>query len=321
MSLGRIPKRSKATKSTSEEGGVEMADLREREQSSMLAALFSPINGASVYNMRVEGDKARLARDLWVGNFEASMAGLREANKEFVEVLRAQISNSSKQTERSLLADERHIDGILLDACRAQNQFRVPLVAAATSLLGEVNKTAREVHDASALYHMGTTMSEKWTEDFCVLAMTVRPPPAYVILAGVVVCCFDNLSMQIDYKSYASQGEVGRRLDMTNWFSCPLPRSLAPTLDATAIRRSACLDRASHPPNPSACSQAVEQLSLSLSLSLPLTFDYAAMTHCCHLARAALRVLLTSSSLTSSSLTCTHPPTHPPTQVLLTFAH
>ena len=73
-----------------------MADLREREQSSMLAALFSPINGASVYNMRVEGDKARLARDLWVGNFEASMAGLREANKEFVEVLRAQISNTAR---------------------------------------------------------------------------------------------------------------------------------------------------------------------------------------------------------------------------------
>ena len=244
MSLAQKKKRSKAAESRSEEDGIELTDLRELEESRKLAAaLFSPINSASVYNMRMEGDKVRLAHDLWVGDLEASMAGLREANPELVSVLRAQISNTSKLTARGQLADERHIDGILLDVCRAQNSFKVPLIAAATSLLGEVNATAREVHDASALYHLGTTMSEKWTGDFCDLAMTVRPPPEYEILPDVVVCCFDNLSMQIDYKSYASGGEVGRKLDMTNWFSCSLPRSLAPTLDAAATGAPDCLER------------------------------------------------------------------------------
>jgi hypothetical protein len=81
---------------------------------------------------------------------------------------------------------------------------------------------------------MGTTMSEKWTDEFCCMAMRHRPPPDYEVVPGIVACCFDNLSMQIDYKSYASEGEVGRRLDMTNWFSCCIPRSLAPTLDAAA---------------------------------------------------------------------------------------
>jgi hypothetical protein len=241
MRLGRVAKRSKAAESrgkggdNSAEDGIEMADLRELEQArSLQAALFSPINSKSVYNMRVKGDKERLARDLWTADFEASMAGLREANPELLAVLRAQISNKSDATAYGLLADERHLDGVLLDLCRAQNAFAVPLIAAATSLLGEVNKTAREVHDASAMFHMGTTMSEKWTGDFCSLAMSMRPPPPYEIIPDVVVCVFDNLSMQIDYKSYASDGEVGRRLDMTNWFSCRIPRSLAPTFDAAA---------------------------------------------------------------------------------------
>ena len=242
LPLARVPKRSKAAErgaSGSADGaddeGIELADFCELERSrALIGALYSPINSSSVYNMMHEGDKARLAADLWTGDFGKSMAGVREANQEFVSVLRAQITNSTRPTAQGLLADERHIDGILLDVVRSQNCFCVPLVAAATSLLGEVNKTAREVHDASAVFHMGTTMSEKWTEDFCCLSMRHRPPPDYETLPGVVVCCFDNLSMQIDYKSYASEGEVGRRLDMTNWFSCPLPRSLAPTLDAAA---------------------------------------------------------------------------------------
>jgi hypothetical protein len=53
---------------------------------------------------------------------------------------------------------------------------------------------------------------------------------------GVVVACFDNLTMNVDYSSYVHEGESGYKLDMTNWFSTPIPRWLACTqFDAKQI--------------------------------------------------------------------------------------
>ena len=79
--------------------GIEMADLSvlnslviERE------ALYSSIKAAGVYNMRLAGEKERLARDLWAGDFSASMHELRNANPELVAVLHTQISNKSDVT-------------------------------------------------------------------------------------------------------------------------------------------------------------------------------------------------------------------------------
>ena len=67
------------------------------------------------------------------------------------------------------------------------------------------------------------------------VASACRPAMAEETIPGVVCCCFDNLSMKIDYSSYSSEGETGRLLDMTNWFSTRLPVLLAPGFDAHAI--------------------------------------------------------------------------------------
>lgn len=76
--------------------------------------------------------------------------------------------------------------------------------------------------------------AENWVISFLPVAMAQRPPPDFETILGVAVCCFDNLSMSIDYKSYSSQGETGRKLGMTTWFSTLLPRHLAPLFDALA---------------------------------------------------------------------------------------
>ena len=144
-------------------------------------------------------------------------------------------------TEHSLLTSERLIDGILLDTCRAQNMFKIPLTTAGLSIMGECNKIAREYHDATSALHRGAATSESWvtgagqTPGILSIAMAQRPGPEWEAIVDVVVCCFDNLSMKIDYKSYCSEGETGRKLDMTTWFSTRLPQYLAPTLDAAAI--------------------------------------------------------------------------------------
>ena len=62
----------------------------------------------------------------------------------------------------------------------------------------------------------------------------MRPRPEMPTLPGVSVVVFDNLTMQVDYKAYSSEGVVGQRLDMTNWFKTEIPLHLA-NFDAAAV--------------------------------------------------------------------------------------
>ena len=249
-------KRSRASRSAAaavDNEGIELVDFKAMSEALVgeRECLVKPLQSAGVYNMREEGEKARLARDLWAGNFTESMVVLREQNKELVDVLRAKLANSSDQTEVALAATERHIDGVLLDLCRGQNMFKIPLLTAATSLVCEVNKTSREYHDTISAYHMGAALSERWVTEFLPMANACRPPPTEPFIPGVMCGCFDNLTMKIDYGSYASEGETGRMLNMTNWFSTRLPLNLAPQFDAEAVCACCALPHpARSPPSP-----------------------------------------------------------------------
>ena len=219
--------------------GIELTDLRAQVETLTVEkeALITPFKHSGCFNMKVHGDRRRLAESLYAGNYAASIALLREQNAELVTVLKAQLANQSTVTEHLVLSRERMVDGILLDICRAQNQNVIPVLTAAMSILGEVNHVSREYHDALALYHRGAASSEKWVRDFLVEAREWRPPPPPdALIDGVAVAVFDNLTMNVDYKSYSCNGETGHKLDMTNWLSTRVPRSLAPTLDA----RSEC---------------------------------------------------------------------------------
>ena len=77
-------------------------------------------------------------------------------------------------------------------------------------------------------------MSERWVEDFLPVAREQRPPPQGNMIEGVVVKTFDNLSMDVDYKSYSSDGKTGEKVHMTNWFSVKIPRDLAPHFNTRA---------------------------------------------------------------------------------------
>ena len=69
-------------------------------------------------------------------------------------------------------------------------------------------------------------------------ASKCRPKPKEPMIKGVLVATFDNLTMRVDYKSYSVGGATGEMLDMTNWFVCALPQSLAPGLDGARIFRT-----------------------------------------------------------------------------------
>ena len=110
--------------------GIEMVDLRAAhdEVAEERRRLLLPLQSEGVYNMRVSGEKERLARDLWQADFSASMLSLREQNVQLVQVLLAKFCNLSHLTPAAQKAAQRHIDGVLLDVCRAQNMFKIPLL-------------------------------------------------------------------------------------------------------------------------------------------------------------------------------------------------
>jgi len=287
MVLSRVKKRSKANEQASAnpawDEGIELVDLRaqfETLEATMLE-LRKPIVSVMIYDMQVPGERIRLASDIWTRDLDADLVHLRRSNSVLNEVLLAQI-NADVKNEELMMRAQRHVDGMLLDTTRAQNMHKVPLLTAATSILGEFNKIPREYHDATAAFHMGAAMSEKWVTDFIPVAMAQRPGPAWEVLDGIAITCFDNLSMQIDYKSYCAQGEAGRKCDMTNWFYTPIPQHLAPGFDAAA----ACMPRHMHTNahiliHADTCTKGYHRLALSrctlTSLSRPDLFLSAAL--------------------------------------------
>jgi hypothetical protein len=233
-------KRSRSSSSAPEpewNEGIELQELRDCvvELRKEREPLHSQFNSEGIPNMQEKGERRRLAIALYEGNYGESMALLREQNKELVAVLRSQLVNTSPSTQQSLRKEENHINGILLDICRAQNIHKVPVVTAATSLLAECNHTSREYHDVCALFHLGEVLSEKWVRDFLADARKWRPESTIIMLDGVAVIVFDNLTMKVDYSAYSSEGVTGYQLNMTNSLSTGVPKYLAPTMDARKL--------------------------------------------------------------------------------------
>ena len=56
--------------------------------------LLRPISVAGAFNLLDNSHKLELARQLWTGDYLASLSGLREGNNILVEVLQSQISST-----------------------------------------------------------------------------------------------------------------------------------------------------------------------------------------------------------------------------------
>ena len=215
--------------------GIEMTNLRELydEKMAVLSALHSPMVSevAGVYNMQKTGDRDRLAADIWTADFKVAMESLKAANPELVVVLEAMISNTTPLTEVSVAHKQRQLEGIMLNVVRAQSIHKVPILTAVLSIMCEANLVKREFHDAIAFMMKGALMSETWTHSFMKQASQQRPASNESMIPGVMVTCFDNLTMNVAYHAMSVAGVTGEKLDMTNWFAVLIPRSLAPTLD------------------------------------------------------------------------------------------
>ena len=189
-----------------------------------------PIWSPSSFDMQSNGDKERLAIDLWKGSgIDAELLALREANPVLVQVLEAAVANEHdrRSSEEQKAKKQRLVDGTLLNIVRAHNQHTVTRISAGISILARGGQLPREIGDAVRAFFPGALCSENWVVGFLKLARDLRPLPENS-LEGVAIGCFDNLSMKLNWGSYMVAGESGEFKNMTNWFHVRPPRHLAP---------------------------------------------------------------------------------------------
>ena len=98
--------------------GIELQPLRDRvrELEKELEPLRAQFKSEGVPDMmKGEGERRRLAVILYTGDYAHTLQLLRDQNEDFVALLRAQMGNTSPETESSIAKTERHIDGVLVD--------------------------------------------------------------------------------------------------------------------------------------------------------------------------------------------------------------
>ena len=72
-------------------------------------------------------------------------------------------------------------------------------------------------------------MSRTWAEELCDAAVDRDPGPNYPTAEGISAAVFDNLMMNVGYSSFATGGQAGIKIEMTNWATLFLPAAAMPT--------------------------------------------------------------------------------------------
>ena len=151
--LGRPKRRCKVGPAPPDSAEAMDAIIEELEDLRLFRNdLLQPVNASGTFDLNQNGEKERLARQLWAGGYVESMAALREANRALHEVLTAQVANQHdrRASAEHLATKDRLVDGVLLCIARAQSKFNMPLVTAALSILAETNQVPREFWTASS---------------------------------------------------------------------------------------------------------------------------------------------------------------------------
>eukprot|EP00964_Phaeocystis_antarctica_P165302 scaffold145085_cov148-Phaeocystis_antarctica.AAC.1 len=210
-----------ATEHSQTDAEAELIELRAWKDT-----LLSPVKTAgAVFNMQRHSDKVLCAQAVWLGGYVKSMVHLREANPELVQVIEAQVQS---QYAAEAGRHARLVNGVLLNIVRAQSQFNVPLVTAAFTILSDVQGVKHTFHETIRRNFPGALMSANWGDGFLALANANRPAADDVMLVGVQVGVFDNLTFKMNYGSYVTQEAGGEMKHMTNWLCAEIPRRLAP---------------------------------------------------------------------------------------------
>ena len=218
--VGRAPKRS---------GLYSSAASVAAETLKMAASILNLHSPADVHHMDNPAGRVALIDKLWSGEYLSAAGRFSEANPELVSILTQQRLDDAEAAPRfrTLQSALPRFEAVLSTLFRARSQKFVPLETAALSWCFLHYQVPHAAWDAITYFTSGV-MSRAWTDHFCDEALERDPGPIYPTAGGMSAAVFDNFMMKIGYGSYATEGQAGYQLHMTNWASAFIPATAVP---------------------------------------------------------------------------------------------
>jgi hypothetical protein len=183
-----------------------------------------------VFNAKTDpGGRLALIDALWAGTWVKEIANrFTHANPALRYLLELQeVDGDEGSTVLRALAGQSRWEAVMSALFRARSRNNVPIETAAMSIAWLYYRVPKPVWGAMT-YFGRAVMSRTWAETLCDLAMERDPGPAYPTAVGISAAVFDNLMMKVGYSSYATGGEAGRKIEMTNWATLFMPASAMP---------------------------------------------------------------------------------------------
>ena len=173
--------------------------------------------------------RVALIDKLWSGEYLSAAGRFSEANPELVSILTQQRLDDAEAAPRfrTLQSALPRFEAVLSTLFRARSQKFVPLETAALSLCFLHYQVPHAAWDAITYFTSGV-MSRTWTDNICDEALERDPGPTYPTAGGMSAAVFDNFMMKIGYGSYATEGQAGYQLHMTNWATAFIPATAVP---------------------------------------------------------------------------------------------
>ena len=182
-----------------------------------------------VFHMLAPEGKNMLVDALWSGAWVEQVASrFSDANPSLRHFLEQQVVDDDEESTRfRALQGQSRWEAVMSAIFRARSQRFVPIETAAMSIMWLYYRVPEPIWNAGH-YFGRSIMSSKWTEELCDIAKQRDPGPQYPVVEGITAAVFDNFCMQVGYSSYATSGEAGYRLEMTNWATVFLPAAAMP---------------------------------------------------------------------------------------------
>ena len=218
--LGRVPKRASIAASAMDLGSNLVTTA------AKLLQLHTP---AHVYHMDNPAARTALMDMLWTGEYASAAGRFSAENPELVSIFSQQRLDGADSAPdfRALQSAYPRFESVMRALFRARSQKYVPLETAALSV-AFLHYTVPHVAWDAISYFTSSVMSRTWTDDFVDEAVVRDPGPSYPKASGITAAVFDNFMMKVGYKSFATDGQAGYQLTMTNWATAFLPALAVP---------------------------------------------------------------------------------------------
>jgi hypothetical protein len=188
-----------------------------------------------------ELEKIRMVDALWGCSFESAVGSLLAENPDLALMLRGAVSNTYRPDDAELfmVRQDLKLENIIATLYRTQNQKCMPIFIVLRAIYAYHHGMHREGWQFESALRL--LPSYTWTQELIKIGIKRNPGAPFKALGFVSAACFDNFTVQVNYKSLHDLDHHGFRLDMTNWGSITVPKAAAPDLNiARALAGVSC---------------------------------------------------------------------------------